>query len=70
MNVIKYEFVKHFFGYINPFKGYLKLKFQNMNRPKFKQLPARRAFYQNSPIPTLTNIANTQTNSSDKLCSI
>jgi hypothetical protein len=31
------------------------------NRKRFKPVPARRAFYQNSPIPTLTKIANTLT---------
>ena len=31
------------------------------NRKTFKPVPARRAFYQNSPIPTLTNIAKTLT---------
>ena len=34
------------------------------NRKKFKPVLARRAFYQNSPIPTLTNIANTMTTQS------
>ena len=28
------------------------------NRAKFKTVPARKAFFQKSPIPTITNLAN------------